>query len=88
MTGTTNLTTAMRWLRHAAEGFCGLLLVLLVLCFMLQIISRYVFNYPFGWTDEASVFFWVFGLVISSKVFPSASVRTTDKQNIKKLSIA
>ena len=51
----------MRWLRHAAEGFCGLLLVLMFLSFMAQIISRYVFNYPFGWTDEASVFFWVWG---------------------------
>ena len=56
-----NLTKAVRWLRHAAEGFCGLLLVLMFLCFMVQIISRYVFNYPFGWTDEASVFFWVWG---------------------------
>ena len=51
----------MRWLRHAAEGFCGLLLVSMFLCFMVQIISRYVFNYPLGWTDEASVFFWVWG---------------------------
>jgi C4-dicarboxylate transporter, DctQ subunit len=55
------LTEAVRWLRHAAEAFCGLLLVLMFLCFMVQIISRYVFNYPFGWTDEASVFFWVWG---------------------------
>jgi len=55
------LTEAVRWLRHAAEVFCGLLLVLMFLCFMVQIISRYVFNYPFGWTDEASVFFWVWG---------------------------
>jgi len=61
MTGKTNLIAAMRWLRHAAEGFCGLLLVLMFLCFMVQIITRYVFNYPFGWTDEASVFFWVWG---------------------------
>lgn len=51
----------IRLLQHAAEGFCGLLLVLMFLCFMVQIISRYVFNDPFGWTDEASVFFWVWG---------------------------
>jgi len=61
MTKKTNLSEAVRLLRHAAEGFCGLLLVLMFLCFMVQIISRYVFNYPFGWTDEASVFFWVWG---------------------------
>src|SRR4029079_8125871 len=61
MTKKTNLSKAMRWLRHAAEVCCGLLLFLMFLCFMAQIISRYVFNYPFGWTDEASVFFWVWG---------------------------
>jgi len=61
MTSKTSLIKSMRWLRHAAEGFCGLLLVSMFLCFMVQIISRYVFNYPLGWTDEASVFFWVWG---------------------------
>ena len=55
------LAHTIRSLRHAAEAFCGLLLVCMFLCFMVQIISRYVFNYPFGWTDEASVFFWVWG---------------------------
>ena len=29
------------------------------LCFILQIITRYVFNYPLGWTDEASVVCWI-----------------------------
>src|SRR5215510_15020272 len=61
MTTKEKLTRAIRWLRHAAEAFCGLLLVCMFLCFMLQIVSRYVFNSPFGWTDEASVFFWVWG---------------------------
>src|ERR1044071_522280 len=61
MTKKTNLSEAVRLLRHAAEGFCGFLLVCMFLCFMVQIITRYVFNYPFGWTDEAAVFFWVWG---------------------------
>jgi TRAP-type C4-dicarboxylate transport system permease small subunit len=61
MTRKAKLSAAVRWLRHGAEAFCGLLLVCMFLCFMVQIISRYVFNYPFGWTDEASVFFWVWG---------------------------
>ena len=56
-----SLAHIIRSLRHAAEAFCGLLLVCMFLCFMVQIISRYIFNYPFGWTDEASVFFWVWG---------------------------
>jgi TRAP-type C4-dicarboxylate transport system permease small subunit len=56
-----NGAKVIRLLRHVAEGFCGLLLVCMFLCFMVQIISRYVFDYPFGWTDEASVFLWVWG---------------------------
>lgn len=61
MTTKAKLAGVVRWLRHAADGFCALLLVLMFLCFMAQIISRYVFDRPFGWTDEASVFFWVWG---------------------------
>lgn len=29
------------------------------LCFILQIVTRYVFNYPLGWTDEVSVLCWI-----------------------------
>ena len=29
------------------------------LCFILQIVARYVFNYPLGWTDEVSVLCWI-----------------------------
>jgi TRAP-type C4-dicarboxylate transport system permease small subunit len=29
------------------------------LFFILQIVARYVFNYPLGWTEEASVLCWI-----------------------------
>ena len=29
------------------------------LCFILQIVARYVFNYPLGWTDEVSALCWI-----------------------------
>ena len=29
------------------------------LCFILQIAARYIFNYPLGWTDEASMIAWI-----------------------------
>ncbi|MBV9347294.1 MAG: TRAP transporter small permease [Pseudolabrys sp.] len=48
-------------LRQIVEGVAGLFLVLMFLSFMAQVVSRYVFNNPLGWTDEASVFFWVWG---------------------------
>jgi C4-dicarboxylate transporter, DctQ subunit len=48
-----------RWLRRRAENVASFLLVAMFLCFVLQITTRYVFNYPLGWTDEASVLFWM-----------------------------
>lgn len=48
-----------RWLRRGAEAFSVLLLVAMFLCFVLQIVTRYVFNAPLGWTDEVSVLCWI-----------------------------
>ena len=48
-----------RWLRRRAENICALLLLAMFLCFILQIVSRYVFNRPLGWTDEVSVLCWI-----------------------------
>jgi C4-dicarboxylate transporter, DctQ subunit len=47
------------WLRRRAENVCAALLAAMFLCFILQIVSRYVFNYPLGWTDEVSVLCWI-----------------------------
>ena len=48
-----------RWLRRRAENVAALLLLVMFLCFILQIVTRYVFNYPLGWTDEVSVLAWI-----------------------------
>jgi len=48
-----------RWLRGRAENVLVGLLAAMFLSFMVQIISRYVFNYPLGWTDEVSVLCWL-----------------------------
>jgi TRAP-type C4-dicarboxylate transport system permease small subunit len=48
-----------RWLRRRAENISAFFLVAMFLSFMLQIIARYVFNYPLGWTDEVSVLAWI-----------------------------
>lgn len=48
-----------RWLRRRAENVAALLLLAMFLSFMLQIVSRYVFSYPLGWTDEASALCWI-----------------------------
>lgn len=37
------------------EIFCALLLLLIALLTIAQVIMRYVFNYPFTWTEELSI---------------------------------
>jgi TRAP-type C4-dicarboxylate transport system permease small subunit len=59
MASLAGFTEIARRLRRVAEFISALLLVLMFLSFMIQIISRYVFNHPFGWTDEVSVLCWV-----------------------------
>ena len=49
----------VRWLRRRAENIAAFLLLAMFLCFIVQIVTRYVFSYPLGWTDEASVLFWI-----------------------------
>ena len=51
--------TAGCWLRRRAENVSALLLLAMFLCFIVQIVARYVFNYPLGWTDEVSVLCWI-----------------------------
>jgi C4-dicarboxylate transporter DctQ subunit len=59
MTRSSPAIRLARWLRRRAENVCAALLVAMFLCFILQIASRYVFNYPLGWTDEVSVLCWI-----------------------------
>jgi C4-dicarboxylate transporter DctQ subunit len=54
-----NLVAYARWLRRRAENVAAVLLLAMFLCFILQIVARYVFNYPLGWTEEVSVLCWI-----------------------------
>jgi C4-dicarboxylate transporter DctQ subunit len=51
--------TLGRWLRRRAEAVTAALLLIMFLCFILTIVARYVFNYPLGWTEEASMMAWI-----------------------------
>lgn len=53
------LTTVGHWLRRRAENISAALLLAMFLCFMIQIVARYIFNYPLGWTEEVSVLCWI-----------------------------
>jgi C4-dicarboxylate transporter, DctQ subunit len=46
-------------LRHGAEGVLAALLGVMFFAFMVQIVFRYFFNYPIGWTIELTVITWL-----------------------------
>ena len=48
-----------RWLQHRAENVLAGLLGLMFFAFMVQIVFRYFFNLPTGWTTELTVVTWL-----------------------------
>jgi C4-dicarboxylate transporter DctQ subunit len=51
------------WLRRRAENVLVILLTTMFIAFLIQIVSRYVFNFPIGWTYEVSLLAWVWGVL-------------------------
>ena len=47
------------WLRARAEDVAATLFAAMFLSFMIQIVSRYIFNDPYSWTIEASLIAWL-----------------------------
>ena len=47
------------WLRRRAENIAAGLLGVMFVAFMVQIVFRYFFNFPIGWTSELSVITWL-----------------------------
>jgi TRAP-type C4-dicarboxylate transport system permease small subunit len=47
------------WLHRRAENIAAGLLAVMFVAFMVQIVFRYVFNFPIGWTSELSVITWL-----------------------------
>jgi len=53
------LRKAAAWLHRCAEGVAAGLLAIIFVAFCIQIVFRYVFNLPVGWTSELSVVGWL-----------------------------
>lgn len=47
------------WLRRRAENVLAALLAVMFLAFLVQIVFRYFFNFPVGWTSELTVIAWL-----------------------------
>lgn len=53
----------MRALRRIADGVAAALLAVIFIAFILQIVLRYVFDWPVGWTAEISLVAWLWLLL-------------------------
>jgi TRAP-type C4-dicarboxylate transport system permease small subunit len=53
------LLAAGAWLRRRANDMAVALMGIMFLSFLAQIVFRYVFNKPLGWTEEVTVLCWV-----------------------------
>lgn len=47
------------WLGRRAENFAAALLAVMFLAFMVQIVFRYLLNFPIGWTSELTIITWL-----------------------------
>ena len=55
----TQAITIARWLRRRAENIAVALLSIMFATFIIQIFSRYVLNYPIGWSEEVVITMWL-----------------------------
>ena len=61
-----SINRAVEWIRRRAENVVAALLGLMFVAFILQIVFRYFFNFPIGWSSELSVVAWLYMTLIGS----------------------
>lgn len=60
------LQRATDWIRRRAENVVAALLAIMFVAFIVQIVFRYFFNLPTGWSSELSVITWLYMVLIGS----------------------
>jgi TRAP-type C4-dicarboxylate transport system permease small subunit len=60
------VASAVAWMRRRAENIVAGLLGVMFVAFIIQIVFRYFFNFPIGWTSELSVITWLYMVLIGS----------------------
>jgi len=58
--------SAVDWIRRRAENVVSLLLGVMFVAFIIQIVFRYFFNFPVGWSSELSVIAWLYMVLLGS----------------------
>jgi TRAP-type C4-dicarboxylate transport system permease small subunit len=54
------------WIRRRAENVVAALLAIMFVAFIIQIVFRYFFNFPVGWSSELSVITWLYMVLLGS----------------------
>lgn len=57
--GGEDLARLTDWLGRRAENVAALLLAVMFVAFLVQIVARYAFNFPLGWTSELTLVTWL-----------------------------
>ena len=60
------IRSAVDWMRRRAENIVAGLLGIMFVAFLVQIVFRYFFNFPIGWTSELSVISWLYMTLLGS----------------------
>ena len=60
------LRRVVEQIRRRAENVVAALLGSMFLAFIVQIVFRYVFNFPIGWSSELSVIAWLYIVLLGS----------------------
>ena len=53
------MRAAGAWLRRRAENVAAAMLAVMFAAFVVQIVFRYFFDFPIGWTSELTVIMWL-----------------------------
>lgn len=56
----------VEWIRARAENVVSALLLVMFVAFLIQIVFRYFFNFPIGWSSELSVICWLYMVLLGS----------------------
>lgn len=63
------LQPVVQAVRRLAENVVALLLGVMFVAFIIQIVFRYLFNFPVGWTSELSVVTWLYLVLLGSALW-------------------
>ena len=62
----SSLTRIGAWLHARAENLLAAMLATMFIVFIVQIVFRYLLNFPIGWTHEISVILWLWLVLFGS----------------------